>query len=105
VEESDLKTLPTQITVDAAPGSISFTPNELRLLKAATGRTMTDLMGENGEDADKMQAVVWIELRRRGHSPSWEDAGDVAIAFEAPVSDPSQIATSTASPPSATSGE
>lgn len=97
--------LPTHIAI-ANANDVRMSPNELRVLKAVTGRTMTDLMGEEADDADRLQAIVWLELRRRGHLPSWEDAGDVAISFGGEtISDPSKTDTSPDSPRSVISGE
>lgn len=79
--------LPDSVTVSASL-QVRFTPNEMRQLKQATGRTMTDLMGEDGDDADRMQAMAWLELRRQGHDPTWDQAGDVALVFEAEAPDP-----------------
>ena len=92
-ETERLVTLPT--SVEANPNDLRLSPNELRALKAETGRTMQDLMGEDADDADRMQAIVWIELRRRGFDASWNDAGDVAIAFTTPEPDPTSGSTST----------
>lgn len=59
----------------------SLTPNEMRLLKVTTGRSLTELIGGDAEDMeqapDRMQAMLWIALRRAGYDVSWEDAGDV----------------------------
>jgi hypothetical protein len=105
MEETERLSLPTHISVAGAE-DLRVTPNELRMLKAVTGKTMTDLMGEEADDADRMQAVVWLELRRRGYTPAWEDAGDVAISFtgETPPSDPTRTNTLPDSPRSADSG-
>jgi hypothetical protein len=96
VSEPVKNLLPERIEV-ANANDLSVSPNELRALKAATGRTMTALMGDDADDEDRMQAVVWLELRRRGYRPTWDEAGDVSIAFggSPPESDPTPTATST----------
>jgi hypothetical protein len=91
-------TLPTTVQVGGTP---RLTPNELRFLKVATGRTLQDLFAD---EADAMQAMVWIKLRREGHTVTWEQAGDVeADMTETPV-DPTNGPVSLTSPPSAVSG-
>jgi hypothetical protein len=91
--ESEVANLPTPlpdtITISGDPSAMRWTPNEMRALKAASGRTMTELLGEGADDADRMQALVWLRLYQDGHQPDWEAAGDVAIVYqEAPEPDP-----------------
>jgi len=86
-----------------------FTPNQIRLLKAETGRTFTELMGgDNGaaDDGDRFQLLVWLHLRRQGIPASWADCADVGIDFtaEEPEPDPTSGEPSTSSPRSAASG-
>lgn len=107
-EATDKLTLPSRIDVDVASAdSLSLTPNELRALKAQTGRTMDDLMGEAADDADRLQAMVWLELRRRGFDVKWNDAADVAIGFggEPAKPDPTPTDTTPTSRGSVDSGE
>lgn len=85
--------LPESITI-ANPNDLRVSPNELRALKAVTGRSMSDLMGEDADDADRMQAIVWLELRRLGYLPAWDEVGDVAIAFGETTPDPTPTDTS-----------
>ncbi len=87
---TELRPLPA--TVAVSPG-MSLTPNEMRQLKDVTGRGLSDLLGggdENDLDAapDRIQALVWIQLRRDGYSPSWDEAGDVAPDMREPIVDP-----------------
>lgn len=112
--EAELKTLPErprplpeEIVVDTANLAIRMTPNELRALKAETGRSMEDLMGEGAEMADRLQAISWLRLRREGYAVSWAEAGDVGVRFEtseAKPPDPTSGDTSATSPGSVTSG-
>lgn len=98
--------LPELVEVNAAEMRLS--PNELRALKATTGRTMEDLMGEDADEADRLQAMVWVELRRKGYAATWAEAGDVGIGFAtsaAAKSDPTPTDTTPSSPGSAGSGE
>lgn len=70
----------------------SLTPNEMRALKDASGRTLTELLGGDPEDLDagpdRVQALLWVALRRSGHDVSWEDAGDVRPDFTPAPPDP-----------------
>jgi len=81
-----------------------FSANELRMLKAQTGRTMEDLLGPGAEDADRWQTMAWLELRRAGHDVSWQDAGDVQVAVVDETPDPTNGGPSTSSPGSAATG-
>lgn len=69
-----------------------LTPNEMRLVREMTGRTLTDLLGgdENDMDAtpDRIQTLIWVQLRRDGFDPSWEDAGDVLPTYLQEPPDP-----------------
>jgi hypothetical protein len=94
--------LPEAVTVS---GDFRMTANEMRRLKEVSGRTMTELMGEEADDADRVQAMVWLKLRREGHDPTWDQAGDVGIDYAAPVPDPTSDEHSKSSPDSAGSGE
>ena len=73
--------------VVANPEEITLTPNEMRALKAETGRSMTDVFSDDDE-ASAMQAVVWLALRRQGYAASWDQAGDVGLRAVAETSDP-----------------
>lgn len=81
------KAVPASIQVTAQP---RLSPNELRLLKAVTGKSLGELFGD---EADAMQAMVYLRLRRDGYSLSWDEAGDVQadMAPEVPA-DPTMSA-------------
>jgi hypothetical protein len=98
-------------------GNIAFraSPDAMRALRKATGRTMSELLQEEDDEADRMQALAFLELHRRGarlgHLPDagelWERAGLVEIEIEAPegeYADPLGAESSTTSPPSAGTG-
>jgi len=92
--------------VEADPENITLTPNEMRALKLATGgRAMTDVFADGNEE-DAMQAVVWLALRRAGHTATWDQAGDVGLKAvkAAEVSDPTPTVSTPTSPPSADFG-
>jgi hypothetical protein len=98
------QTLPATIRV-----AQTLTPNEMRALKAATGRNLNDLMGGDAEDMeqapDRIQSLVWVALRRAGHDCSWDEAGDVAPDMTDEPADPTNGASSTRSFTSAAGGE
>lgn len=96
--------IPTEITVKGTPDT-RLTANEMRRLKLETGHTLDDLMGEGADEADRMQTIVWLELRRRGHDVRWDEVGDVAIEFQAAAEDPTNAGSPSNSPPSVTTGE
>ena len=60
----------------------SLTPNEMRALKAQTGKPLGELLGGDENDMeqapDRIQALVWVGLRRAGYQASWDQAGDVS---------------------------
>ena len=97
-------TLPASIRVAS-----TLTPNEMRALKAATGRGLNDLLGGEAEDMDlapdRIQSLVWIALRRAGHDCSWAEAGDVAPDMTSDAVDPTGNGNSSRSFTSADGGE
>lgn len=96
--------LPEEVTVQGG-GDIRLRPNEMRLLKAATGKPLSELMGEGADEADGLQLLAWLELRREGFNPSWEDAGDVFVRLIAAEPDPTKSGRSETSPPFASGTE
>jgi hypothetical protein len=87
---------------ESVPPVTRFTPNELRVLKAATGKTLTELQGD---EIDMMQAMAWVSLYRLGHRVEWEVAGDVLIDMGERQADPTKRESSPDSRASAASGE
>lgn len=85
-----------------------WTPNELRRLKAETGRALQDLIGGDENDMDKapdrIQSLVWIALRRAGYDCSWDEAGDVRPDMSEAEPDPTPPGSSISSSRSAGSG-
>lgn len=106
----DWMTEPVELTA----GTIRLSADAMRSLQKATGRTMTDLIQDEDDVANRFQVMAFAQLHRRGsrlgHLPPadelWEAAGAVDIEFEAdaPI-DPLDGASLTTSPPSVTSGE
>jgi hypothetical protein len=76
----------------------------MRQLKQASGRRLDDLFGDEADLDDKTQALVWVQLRRHGYQPSWDEAGDVLPATSQEPPDPTSGARPSSSPPSATTG-
>jgi hypothetical protein len=69
-----------------------MTPNEMRALKVIAGQSLGDVLGGDVNDAElmptRLQALVWVALRRAGYEVTWEQAGDVAASTDAPAPDP-----------------
>ena len=77
----------------------------LRRLKTETGKTLEELLGEEADDADRMQTIVWLQLTRQGFEVGWAEAGDVAVDFVAERPDPTSGGPSASSPGSSTTGK
>lgn len=92
---SAARALPTRVRIDRG---MALTPNEMRLLKEHTGRNLNDLLGGDAEDLeaapDRLQALVFVALRRDGHEPTWDDAGDVLPDYTPEPPDPTNGAPS-----------
>ena len=95
--------LPDYVVVTEQQGR-RLTPNEIRALKAETGRTLEELFGEKSDEAEKMQTLAWLALRRQGFQVRWDDCGDIAVEPRAEVPDPTSGEPSASSPVSAGSG-
>jgi len=85
----------------------------LRALHKATGRSLTELVSDDDDQATRFQTAAFAELHRRaaraGHLPDagelWERAGLVELEFvRAERLDPLDGGSSTTSPPSAATG-
>ena len=87
----------------------SMTPNEMRALKEETGRPLSDLLGGDPENMDlapdRLQAMVWVALRRAGYDASWDDAGDVRPDMSEVTPDPTRPASLNSYSTSAAGGE
>jgi hypothetical protein len=79
--------LPREIVVEQ-----QITPNEMRELKRVTGRSLQEILGGEAEDLDRapdrLQALVWVALRRAGYDVTWDQAGDTAAIQAEPEPDP-----------------
>jgi hypothetical protein len=105
--------------IDDEPVTISqdrplrLTADAMRALKKATGRSMSELLNDEDDEANRIQVTAFAELHRRearlGHMPDaatlWERAGTTEVEFAAPEQvDPLGDGSSPTSPPSAPTG-
>jgi hypothetical protein len=104
-------TEPDEVVIDPNR-PIRVSPEAMRALKAATGRTFTELL-QDEDPATQFQVTAFASLYRRevalGHMPPavelWARAGATEVTFDvAATLDPTTGAASTTSPPSADSG-
>jgi hypothetical protein len=97
--------VPSSIDIDpTAMAEVAMSPNELRQLKLQTGKNLSTLLGDEGEDADRLQVMVWLRLRRDGINASWDEAGDVSVVYRSTEPDPTNGGPPTSSPGSAGTG-
>lgn len=89
VSPNGTRALPQFVKIQGAP---RFSANQLRMVQAATGRSMEQLMNDA---ASVVQAFVWLQLRRDGYEVTFDEAGDVPIEFADDVPDPTSSATAT----------
>jgi len=95
--------LPDFVEVSQNP-DLRMSPNLIRALKAETGKTLDELLGESADEADRIQTIVWLQLRRQGFDVRWGEVGDVALEYVEEPADPTNGEPSTSSPASAASG-
>lgn len=92
---SAARALPTRVRIEVGG---ALTPNEMRLLKEHTGRNLNDLLGGDAEDLDaapdRLQALVFVQLRRDGFDVTWDEAGDVLPDYTVEPPDPTSGAPS-----------
>jgi hypothetical protein len=100
--------------VIAADKPLRLSPDTMRALKKATGHSMSELLNDEDDEANRIQVMAFAELHRRqarlGHLPDacrlWEEAGMVDIEFRAPEPiDPLDAGSSPTSLLSAATGE
>ena len=75
--------IPSEIQI-----SQRMTPNGLRALKQLTGMNLTETMND---EADRLQALIFMALIREGYHPTWEEAGDVAAIGADDTPDPTPV--------------
>ena len=75
---------------------LRLSADAMRSLVKATGRSMSELLQDDDDEANRVQVMAFAELHRRGvrsgHLPDaaqlWERAGVVPVEFGAARSDP-----------------
>lgn len=81
--------IPEVVTLSQA-GDLRMSPNDMRQLKEETGRTLTELTGEGADEADSLQTMAWLKLRRQGVEVPWAECGDVVLEFQVEPPDPTK---------------
>lgn len=104
----DTRTLPDAVHLSAANARRIPSPGTQRALKAQTGRSFDELCGENADGADRIQTVIWLELRKTIPELDWGECENIdGIPDEDEVAaamDPTRRSDSVSSPASAGSG-
>lgn len=110
VNGDTLAGLPELVRFDAADQRKIPSPGTMRAIKAETGRSWDELVGEAAETADRFQTMIWIKLRRDFPALRWADCAEIEIEIDqeaGPAMDPTKLADSlgsVSSPGSAGSG-
>lgn len=99
--------LPEMIRLTAAESQRIPSPGTQRALKAQTGQTWDKLVGPDADSADRVQTMIWIQLRRTIPDLRWDECDDVAVQIEegALGLDPTNFGGSGSLQPSAGSGD
>jgi hypothetical protein len=100
------RVLPDMIHLTQTESQRIPSPGTQRALKAETGRSWTDLVGPDADSADRIQTMIWIQLRRTIPDLHWDECADVDVQVEegATIVDPTNLGGSVSSPASAGSG-
>jgi hypothetical protein len=101
------RVLPEAVTLSAAVARRIPSPGTQRALRAQTGRSFDDLCGEAADGADRIQTLIWMQLRKSIPDLHWEECEDVeGIPEEEPSrpADPTQLSEPGSLPASAASG-
>lgn len=100
------RVLPELVRLTAAESQRIPSPGTQRALKADTGRAWDTLVGPDADAADRFQTMIWIQLRRTVPDLRWDECADIDVQVEEGVGvDPTRLAGSASSPPSADSGD
>ena len=99
--------LPEIISITTGEARRIPSPNAQRELKAQTGRGYDALCGPEADNADRIQTLVWMRLRRDRPGLRWADCGEVTVQVEegALDVDPTNLVGFETSPPSVDSGD
>lgn len=71
--------LPELVVFNASESRRVPAPGTMRALKAETGRSWDELMGEDADAADRFQTMIWMKLRREHPGLRWDDCAEVAV--------------------------
>ena len=98
--------LPALVHLAAEEARRIPSPGTQRALKAETGRAFDELCGPDADSADRFQTLIWMKLRRSIPGLRWDECADVDVQIDEDVVavDPTRLAGSAISPPSAGSG-
>jgi hypothetical protein len=99
--------LPEAVEITAGEARRIPAPGTQRELKAQTGRSFEELAGPEADGADRIQTLIWMKLRRQFPGLRWDEVDDVDVQVDEGVLDavdPTRLAGSENSPPSAGSG-
>jgi hypothetical protein len=99
--------LPEMIRLTAAESQRIPSPGTQRALKAQTGQTWDKLVGPDADSADRVQTMIWIQLRRTYPDLRWDECDEIDVQIEegALDVDPTSLGGSVSSPLSAGSGD
>jgi hypothetical protein len=99
--------LPDMIRLTAAESQRIPSPGTQRALKAQTGQTWDKLVGPDADSADRVQTMIWIQLRKKIPDLRWDECDEIAVQIEegALDVDPTNFGGSASLPPSVDSGD
>jgi hypothetical protein len=102
-----VRVLPELIRLTTAESQRIPSPGTQRALKAQTGHAWDQLVGPDADSADRIQTMIWIQLRRTIPDLRWDECDNIDVQIEegALDVDPTLLAGSASSPPSAGSGD
>ena len=101
------RALPAMIRLTAAESQRIPSPGTQRALKAETGQAWDKLVGPDADSADRIQTMIWIQLRRSIPDLHWDECADIDVQIDEGVldMDPTVLAGSASSLPSAGFGD
>ena len=101
------RVLPEVVVLSKADVQRFPSPGTQRALKAELGRDFLAMVGQNADSADRTQTQIWMHLRRTIRDLRWEECEEISLQIidVDDAVDPTLLAASALSPPSADSGE
>jgi hypothetical protein len=102
------RALPDVVTLSKADLQQFPSPGTQRALKAELGKDFLQLVGPNADSADRTQTQIWMHLRKSIRDLRWDECDEIGLHFadgDDAAMDPTLLAASALSPPSADSGE